>query len=451
MKRRILTVILSVCMLVSLTACKDSNVKSDVTDTEVVEEVTTSGNEDTVSEQIADNANVEEVKADNELIEEQVQVPSVEEQTFAEVVGEWIGYFVNNSKDVTARLSIKPDGTYSLDCVFGDDGWVHSHYAGEVKTYLVGDEAVLSFTVEETDDGNFDNVTSIGDYFLDGVRDLGYDSKNLYLTQANNGDSLCDRYFGVTRPVFYEYDDPYSNGAKYYEIKNPSTDYYYAGDETPSIDYALNQVSIKPNDVTDTQTWFSMVGEPAPDYYWADEKYIYCKSTVKDYEYTHLDVYDNTSDDGEGELLYTFDMSDFQYMKTNGESAFARYATQGIKYALIKDDVLYISTAHRTYAESCPLTGYITAIDINTGNVLWKTEPLINNADSFDFIGDTIVAGYGFTDEPDYLKIIDIKTGALVSQCDVKNAADYIKYKDGKLYVRCYSYDYIFDVVKLDD
>lgn len=449
MRKSILTFLLVTTIAFNLVACGNA---TPVVDEMPTEQVVSDENEQTASGE-DNNTEAEEqateiVLENNEIAVEAIQDESIEAKTMAKVIGEWVGYFRNNNKDVTARLSIKPDGSYTMKCVFGADGWVHSYYAGNIETQLIGDEAVLSFTVDETDDANFDSFYSIGDYFVDGVRDLGYESKNLYLTQANNGDSLCDMYFGESRPVFFEYDDPYANGAKLFEIKNPSTQYYYEGDEVPSIDYSLKQISIKSNEIIDTESWFSEVGDISVGYYWSDDKYTYCKSTVRDYEYTHLDVYDNSSDSGEGDLLYTFDMSDFQYMDVNKESFFSSYATQGIKYALIRDDVLYISTAHRTYADACPLTGYITAIDINTGDVIWKTEPLINNADSFDFIGDTIVAGYGFTNEPDYLKIIDIKTGALVRQVDVKNAVDYIKYKNGKLYVRCYSYDYVFEVEK---
>lgn len=52
---------------------------------------------------------------------------------------------------------------------------------------------------------------------------------------------------------------------------------------------------------------------------------------------------------------------------------------------------------------------YITALDKITGKVLWRTKPLISNAANFEIIEDTLIAGYGFTAEPDYLYLLDKK------------------------------------------
>ena len=46
-------------------------------------------------------------------------------------------------------------------------------------------------------------------------------------------------------------------------------------------------------------------------------------------------------------------------------------------------------------------------VDVNSNSVIWKTEPLTSNANTFEIIGDNIVCGYGFTAEPDYLYILD--------------------------------------------
>lgn len=57
-----------------------------------------------------------------------------------------------------------------------------------------------------------------------------------------------------------------------------------------------------------------------------------------------------------------------------------------------------------------------------------------------------IVSGYGFTKEPDFLYLLDKKTGQVIARAKVKSGPDYIVLKDGKVYVRCYDMDYVFEI-----
>jgi hypothetical protein len=77
---------------------------------------------------------------------------------------------------------------------------------------------------------------------------------------------------------------------------------------------------------------------------------------------------------------------------------------------------------------------------------LWRSQPLVCNANNFVIINDVIICGYGFTAEPDFLYLIDKTTGEILQQIKVKTAPEYLIQKDNKLYVRTYDRDYLFEV-----
>jgi hypothetical protein len=74
--------------------------------------------------------------------------------------------------------------------------------------------------------------------------------------------------------------------------------------------------------------------------------------------------------------------------------------------------ILYVETAHQTYAKSSyGLNGYVNAIDVKTKRLLWRSPAQVANADDFVLLNETIVSGYGFTAEPDYVYALDRTTG----------------------------------------
>ena len=89
------------------------------------------------------------------------------------------------------------------------------------------------------------------------------------------------------------------------------------------------------------------------------------------------------------------------------------------------------------------MNGYISALDVETGKVLWTTNPLSCNSD-FVIYGDYIITGYGFTDEPDFLYIIDKSNGAFVKKIPLANGPDVIGMKGNHIFIRTYSYEYEF-------
>jgi hypothetical protein len=89
--------------------------------------------------------------------------------------------------------------------------------------------------------------------------------------------------------------------------------------------------------------------------------------------------------------------------------------------------VLYVETAHSTYARSSyGLNAYLSAIDLNRRKALWRSPALVANADNFVAVGDVIVSGYGFTDEPDYLYAVSRRTGQVVARLLLPSAPERI-------------------------
>ncbi len=118
-----------------------------------------------------------------------------------------------------------------------------------------------------------------------------------------------------------------------------------------------------------------------------------------------------------------------------------------IFWAARKDGVLYVSTFHRGYAkDSGGANGYISAHDSTTGKLLWRSPALVCNSQNFLLHGDFIICGYGFTAEPDFIYVLDRKTGKVGSRVKVKSSPEYFALKNDVLHVRCYDTNYQFKV-----
>ena len=247
-----------------------------------------------------------------------------------------------------------------------------------------------------------------------------------------------------TGTVAVESSDPGNNGENeqmdtYVILPNPSFSYYRSDrvQERELTAIALIKESEEPNEIIDEDKWFQDNGLQRQGFPYEDGKYRY-------------EAFRNGADQpalfltelATGKTV-TFDLREYQYSTEYVEADYD-FIEQNLFYAAVRDNVLYLATGHYTYAESCPQTAYITAVDLTDNSVLWKTEPLTCNARGFAFVDDYIICGYGFTAEDDYLKIVRIDTGEVVQEIPVKTAPDYIIRQDGILYVRTYDTNYTF-------
>lgn len=140
------------------------------------------------------------------------------------------------------------------------------------------------------------------------------------------------------------------------------------------------------------------------------------------------------------ELKYCIDFSKWAYpeMPPAADKSFLRIE---IQYAIVENGILYVGYGHRTYASTSKgLNAYITAIDLSTMKQLWTTKPLTCGS-TFVIIGNSIVCGYGFTNEPDFMYVIDKTSGMRRQTLKVPNAPEEVVVKGKQILVRTYSYD----------
>ena len=229
-----------------------------------------------------------------------------------------------------------------------------------------------------------------------------------------------------------------------YQIENPSWEYYCSNAvaEVENISFELEQVYEVKNDITDLEVWQASNEITLPQFPYSDEYYFYTFTGDHFYEATGLMIYGKNHS-------YNIDMNSFTMTPDKVYEANDSFMTNNrgyVNFAKIKDGILYVSTGHKGYSVNNPSTGYITAIDLVNGEVLWKSAPQVSNAYNFEIIGDVIICGYGFTDEDDFLYVLNRTNGQVMEQIPLKSMAEYIVAKGSTLYVRTYNRNYEFSI-----
>jgi outer membrane protein assembly factor BamB len=131
-------------------------------------------------------------------------------------------------------------------------------------------------------------------------------------------------------------------------------------------------------------------------------------------------------------LRYAFDLSALSRPPNRAEF-------EAITWAREVDGMLYVSNSHATYAaQTKGRNAYVSAIDVRTGKLRWRSPALVANARTFVIAGDSIVAGYGFTAEPDFLYLLDRRTGKVLDRLPVPSAPEIVRLRGGTLHVRSY-------------
>ena len=116
-----------------------------------------------------------------------------------------------------------------------------------------------------------------------------------------------------------------------------------------------------------------------------------------------------------------------------------------IMFAQLVGSTLVVELAYNGYAkESGGKNGYVAAYDARTGELLWVSDPLTGNGHEALVAGGSIVTGYGFTAEPDFVFVLDLATGNTEQKIFVKSGPELLRLKGDRLFVRTYDTDYVF-------
>ena len=200
------------------------------------------------------------------------------------------------------------------------------------------------------------------------------------------------------------------------------------------------------SDWLDTDKWASENGFRLELMPYGDDDYYYEPYEPIDYNYMFnaLKIYDK----GRKNLLYDLDL----HVLVNGpdeENGRTAAVTEYIRWAQLYEGILYIAAGHNTYASSEPDSSYVMAIDLtgqDAPRLLWRSNPLVSNALNFKIVKDTIICGYGFTAEDDFIYLLDRYTGETVDKIKVNSGPDQFEIVDDTLYVATYNTAYTFRI-----
>jgi len=145
-------------------------------------------------------------------------------------------------------------------------------------------------------------------------------------------------------------------------------------------------------------------------------------------------------------FLYGFDFKNYAWPPRirPGEREFVY---EEVVWAREANGVLYVENAHLTYAKSSfGQNAYITAIDLKTKKRLWRSRALVANARTFVLTPDYVVAGYGFTAEPDWLYLLSRRTGLVVERLALLSGPELITRRGNRLTVRTYDHVLVVDL-----
>ncbi len=230
-------------------------------------------------------------------------------------------------------------------------------------------------------------------------------------------------------------------------VDNPSWNYYLSDAASPKAGkhISLTKLTEKKTDWLDTWDWCNRNGFEQANLNHEDDFFYYSPYYPVEYDYMYNGLY--IYDKDMTEMLYNFNLLKI----CNGpddEAGVLPGATEYIRYALVYDGKLYVEVAHSGYASEEPKTGYMLAIDLATSKVLFRSEPLVANSNNFKIVDDTIICGYGFTAEPDYIYLLDRFTGEKVETIPINSAADQFEIVGDTLYVATYNTEYTFKIEK---
>lgn len=214
----------------------------------------------------------------------------------------------------------------------------------------------------------------------------------------------------------------------------------------------LRQVSCRQNDITDDDKWYERNGLPRDEETFPNEENKEIRPRLR-YDtngysvVTYGPYYAEKSivviaDPSLEKVYKAYDFENFKMPPGVKEPC----GIPGVGYVKIEGNIMYVS--HDSYSDyygksSDEQVGYLSAIDLRTNEILWTTEKKTCNS-SIEIVGNSIICGYGSSFDTDYLYVVDKYSGQRVQKIFLKKAPEHVIAKGNRIYVRTYSYDYVF-------
>lgn len=221
-------------------------------------------------------------------------------------------------------------------------------------------------------------------------------------------------------------DDPQDATRIYAPAHQPGE--HFATTTRPPLDVQLRVIANDENDVIDIDSWLeeNPVGTFAGSVPTMPSSFDGSQFMFLTFGGRGLFAY------GDGQsvdlLLYRNERTDSLFAMHLAELD-AMYTT--IRHAEQHEGVVYLNYANPMSAEANEGdNGYVVAIDATEGSLLWRSEPLRANSYNFIVLGDVLLSGYGFTDEPDYIYAIDRRTGRVIEELRVPTMAEYFSLRE---------------------
>jgi hypothetical protein len=127
------------------------------------------------------------------------------------------------------------------------------------------------------------------------------------------------------------------------------------------------------------------------------------------------------------------------------EHAFDAEAYGTVAWAEIDGGTLYLSNTPGNLSAAKDGGARVFAIDLGNNSLKWSS-PEKTCHGQFAVIAGSLVCGYGFTGEPDFIYVLDRFSGDLIQTIKLKTAADWLIKKGDRLHVRCYNTDEIYQI-----
>ncbi len=109
-------------------------------------------------------------------------------------------------------------------------------------------------------------------------------------------------------------------------------------------------------------------------------------------------------------------------------------ADQRVQCPAIADALLYL--AHHDPRDPRGQTAYLTALDLATGELRWRSDPQVASAFNFVLDGAHVLTAHGAPDEPAHLVALERRTGKQVARAPLDSPPEYLFVRDRRLLLR---------------